>query len=260
MRQNGREKELVYWFSSRRCVGDEFARDCLGRFNSAWDFLRQEQEIWEQWDLLESALRAAAYFRFTEILVELVNRCIQLSDSDRGEDTLSAVVRLADALIRALDRLGMSECLEAFLNWLSSLRQEIQDRPTAAGTQLEQTILRLRLMIERGRYVLGHEDSDEPLYSATQRLLSGRRLGDRERLSLTSAYVQALGRGPLAVARPHLGQLFQTDGFRDQLTTASFFRLTLVVVIEALVLAIIDRHAPGGATVVHNRTRPIRGE
>jgi hypothetical protein len=194
-------------------------------------------------ELLERALLVAARFDRAGAIRPLLTRSRALLQGLAGEAAVVAVELLAAPCLRGLLRLGLRDEADALLTQMADLTlggRAVADVDPRSPTWPQ--ALQALLPVAGGWYALGRVPEAEPVLEAARAVLSRDDLPYREKSWLAVAYAQTLGRAPVEVAQGRLEELFRKfGGIRDTYTTNSYYSQTQLRVIEAAVLAAVER-------------------
>jgi hypothetical protein len=230
-------------------IGEEFAKDMLGRIDAVYDAFPAGEEtatLMMQAELLEKALTIAAHFDLVDFVHPLVDRFKELLRSQKGENAIRTLESLAGQCLRGLRKLGLRDKIDELLEQMSDLVLEGRELKAQEANAFENApaMLKALLHVAGGWYFFGRDRQAEPIMSATRSLIfaSGSPIkGIKEHTSLACLYAQTLGQAPVETAQRRLEELFKklaplVDGW----TTAPYYCLTQLGVVESAVLAVVS--------------------
>jgi hypothetical protein len=248
-------------------VGEAFALGILGQVTTTYDTLphaREPVEVWYKAALLEKGMVVAARFDRPEHIQALVHRFQRMLSSPPEPGRAHVLDRLTSQCFRSLHKLGMRDEIDLLLTQMTALLLESQgvEHTTALvewackdGPHLKDAVrlaaLRALVHVASGWFYLGQDKEAEPVLEAARILLFRACLKPQEQTLLACTYVQTVGQAPGELVQRRTEELFEKlDGVRDSLTTNSHYALLQLNVIEAVVLALIDRFPEPDALIV----------
>jgi hypothetical protein len=227
-------------------VGEDFAKELLDEAPRAYDNLpeaRDQQALAEQAQFLEKALMVAAHFDRVEAIHPLVDRFLKMLWSEGGRWAVELIDFPGGCVLSNLLRLGLREEADALLTQMADLILEgrnVEDVDPKSPTWPK--ALRALLRVACGWYALGSDRLAEPIMEAARAVLFRDDLPYREKVLLAVNYAAAVGQAPVEVAQKRLEELFQKlTGIRDTYNTNQYYSLSQLDVIEAVVLAAVER-------------------
>jgi hypothetical protein len=238
--------------------GEEFARRILYATIQAYDRLPETDHLkatWARSGLLEPGLFVAARFGWWEPLQRLADRCRQLMASQPGFVAAWALGLLTGPYLRGLLKLGRRGDIDSLLAWVAQRALETQglgdlqtllEQATQDGPHLRDPVwvaeVRAVVQAASGWFYLGDDKQAETVLEAGRNLLFRPRLKPQDQTLLACSYAQSLGQAQAELARHRIEEMFErVDGIRDSFTTNSHYCMLQLNVIEAVVLAVIDR-------------------
>ncbi len=226
-------------------VQEEFAREILTRSLPVYDALphaREPVHLAERALFLERALFVVAHFRCADLVAPFFARAQELLGAPPTPRPGVWLDTLLRQCIRTLGRGQMYDELDQFL--CAMAEQVLQGRSvqdldcTSPGAQAQ---LRMLLRLAEGWYAFGWDTLAEPVTQRTWDLLASDTVPSREQTELACAYAGAVGQAPPKLAQHGLEAIFrELRGVGDTYTTAPYFSVTQLDVIEAVVLAAVE--------------------
>jgi len=213
----------------------------------------------KQGQLLERSLFLAAHFDRRDLLQQLVDQFIGLLQSKSDEDRYDVVNFVAGQCLRSLRKLGLQDEIDKLLKRLVSsvlggqtvaqFRVKYASQPAHWGKALQSL-----LHIAGGWLSFGLTADALPILDeARNELLGGgaAKLSAPEFTKLTTAYISAVGHGPVETGLPRLAELLtglDPNRVTNTFTTAPFYSRLHLNVVEEMVLAVAsDEFALGAA-------------
>ena len=226
-------------------VGREFARELLERAPAFYDSLPdtdKKHRASAKFPLLERAFSAAARCGCRDQMPPLVARFRRLLGTERQPGVEHAVHWVVAPCLCALRKLGMWDELAQIVTQVAEwVANGVAPAPEGGRTLYEVTTLPTLLSVAEGWSSLHHHGRADPILEATRSLLVGGKLHGRGQADLASDYARALGQLPVAEARRRLEDLFTSvKVVRDTYSTAKYFSLSHLVVVEAAVLSAVE--------------------
>jgi hypothetical protein len=269
--QEGRARILRAALDLAPRAGEEFAVHVLAEAGSAYDALPQANEglvLFDRAALLEKGMFVAAHFDRLDYVQTFVARFERLLASLRGADVLQGLDSLAEQSFRGLRKLGMRDEIGRLLRQMAELLissrglrslAALLAHATAEGVaNQDKTLveaLAALLHVAGSWYYFGETGQAEQVLEAARRLLLGGSLLDQklylapQQTQLACAYVAALAQAPAEVAQSRIEELFSRLAVRDTFTTSTHYKVSLLSVVEAIVLAVATEEATTGAEV-----------
>jgi cellulose synthase operon protein C len=226
-------------------VGEDFGREMLDLGQKAYDAMPEPADtnaLTERAGFLEKALFVAAHFDSVGHIHQQVGRFEKMLQGQRGGQAIQALETLAGQCFRSLYQLDMRDQADRLLQQMADLVLEGKDLASvdAAG-------LRALLLLAGEWYSFGRDGQAEPVLQAARALLLKGDLPPREQTQLACAYARTVGQAPVMVARKRLEEIFtHVKGVEDTYTTSSHFSVSQLDLIEAVVLAAVERGGVAG--------------
>jgi hypothetical protein len=205
--------------------------------------------------LLERSLFLAAHYDRAELVQTIFARFLEYLRTRSEEDRHAAINDLARVCLRSLRKLGLKDDTDRFLRQTSDLI--VQGKSLA---QLRQQsgpkwpdVLASLLALAEGWLYFGGQAQARPFLDEALDTIAGSGQGHRDKISplpftkVVTAYVSALGQGPVDLALNRIVELFQKMGpIPNTFTTASYYsRLHLAIVEEVVRSLVSDNMALG---------------
>jgi hypothetical protein len=226
-------------------VGREFARELLQRVPALYDALPdtdKKHRASAKFPLLERAFFTAARCGCRDQMPPLVARFRRLLGTERQPWVEHAVHWVVAPCLHALRKLGMrdelAQAVTQVAEWVAS---GVAPAPESARALYELTNLQMLLSVAGGWSSLHHQSRADPILEAAHSLLVGGKLHCRAQSDLAGEYARALSELPVAEARRRLEDLFTfIKVVRDTYSSAKYFSLSHLVVVEAAVLSAVE--------------------
>jgi hypothetical protein len=240
-------------------VGERFALEVLERVPTTLDGLPAAlahttplERVLAQTELLERALFVGAHFGQGERVQALVSRFEELLRAEGSGNVLQAFDSLAGQCFHGLRKLGMRDEINRLLGQiaevvlegrsLADLRERLRDgRRPGAGLSAATwpALLRTLLHLAAGWYYFGKNKQADVLVAETWGVLLEKCLPAQEQTRLACTYAATLGQAPIEPALKRMEEMFaKLEGVRYTLTSNSHYVQPLLMVVEAVVLAV----------------------
>jgi hypothetical protein len=227
-------------------VGQALSRRLLGQVAEALDDLSAGDAL-ERAVLLAQASKAALRSDPCPEAESLLDRFLALFQGETARAGPSGLLWLLPAVARLVCRLRPPETAGDQLRRLSRLVQGDLDLDAVGGDLSPERMSSLRLLLTFAGawWRLGRPQEAKRLLQAAEGPLFAGRLSPRETTLLASDYADALGEVPDEDSRRRFEDLFaRLPAVRDTYTTNSYFNLSALDVLDAVVLAAV--RAEGG--------------
>lgn len=226
-------------------INEDFARDMLERAMPAYDALPEptdQPSLMDQALFLEKALAVAAHFDRVEHVHPLVGRFQKMLQSQKGDKAVQSMEALAGQCFKGLRKLGMREEIGSILTQMYKSLSDGQDVRALDAGKFSPAALRAMLHVAAGWYYFGKDrEADPVITSVRQVLFKEEGLSCKEKTLLACTYAATVGQAPVESAQKLLEELFKKlTGIKDTYTTNTYYSLSQLDVIEAVVLAVVS--------------------
>jgi hypothetical protein len=227
-------------------LGEEFAKQVLKDTVGAYDALPEPRglpDLMGQAALLERALFVAAHFGCAEYVRPLVARFEKMLENQKGPDAVWALDSLAWQFFRGLRKLGMRDEVGRLASLTANTILQGQTVEAVNYKSLPHGVYALKglLLAAACWYYLGRDRLAEAILQAARSMLQDD-LHTREEKELACSYAVTVAQAPVEMAQERLKELCQRmHNLRDTYTTSSHFNVWQLEVVEAAVLAVVER-------------------
>lgn len=199
--------------------------------------------------VLLQALFVAGYFAEAEQVLRLV-RCFEKVLAEQYSDTpILAGDALTGACVRCLRKHALREELDGLLHPVTQGLLGGSEATLLESGQATPAQLRTLLHLASAREFLGWDLEREPVVPAVRRgLFLSDGLSCKEKTLLACVYAGTVGQAPVGFARKRLEEVFEKlNGIKDAYTTNTYYSLSQLDVVEAVVLGICENPTVGPA-------------
>jgi hypothetical protein len=218
---------------------EEFAKEMLEAGRKVYAALREPQDtnqVAERATFLEKALLLAAHFGRVGDAQAVVDCFERLLQERQGVDFSWVIERIAWRCFGGLRKLGMREQIDRLLPRMAALVLG-DDKLESLGPAK----LRALVVIAGEWYLLERNAQAEKVLEQARQVLLVGSLWLPEHGSLACAYACAIGHAPVTIAQERLEEIFtRMHGIKDHYTTSSYFSLSQLRLVEAVVLSVVE--------------------
>jgi hypothetical protein len=229
-------------------VNEKFAKEMLDRALQVCRASAEPEvgELWDQAGLLEKAAFTAAHFGLADYIHPLVDRFQTILQAHREPQAIQAVEALADQYFRSLRKLGMRDEIDRLLTRFVDFVLGGKDLDTLVNGinfKTDSPAPLTALLRVAGAWLdSGQASQAHPVIEAAWALLLKAGFPPLKQTALACAYSATVGRMPTPAARERFEALFRDlKGVRDVYSTGTHFSSSMLRVIEAVVLAVVER-------------------
>ncbi|HJT79303.1 MAG TPA: hypothetical protein VJ739_19055, partial [Gemmataceae bacterium] len=262
-------------------VGGDFALRLLAETESVYDRLSALEDpalrLDKQAGLLEKGLFVAAHFGLSDHVHALVHRFRSLLDRQLTANNLQGLDGLAGQCFHGLRKLGLRDQIDTLLgqtvevllqgqgmrslpDLLQALPETVKPAENTASQSKLQNLNRINALIAfrsilhvagTWHYFGRHEQAKPVLDAARRVLLEGHLLNPKQALAhqqtlLARAYVRSALQGPNDTAQQRVTEILERLRVHDSWVTGSHFKLSQLIVLDAIVLGAVGDGATLG--------------
>ncbi|MGE3806909.1 MAG: hypothetical protein AB7K24_19760, partial [Gemmataceae bacterium] len=193
--------------------------------------------------LLQHAINVSAHFGQVDFAREFVGRFLGSFSSLNETSAIEEIENIVRKCFQALRKLGLRNEIDRMLHGMAGailLQQTLAQARERLGNRWVPSLCTL-LHVAAGWLYAGKIEAAAPILDAARAVLADPDIGERQKdkLSVSCAYLTALGQAPVEMALQRIEQFFTEIGpIFDSLLCNQFYSLSQLKVVEAMVLAV----------------------